>query len=108
VPAAVLRRQAGRGVPGRAVLPALALSAAAGAAAAQAVRPAHAVRLRVREEQAVRLLEPRGQRAADLREALLAALGERAAAGPGDLPAGADRRAAAAHPRAQARRGSEP
>ena len=63
------------------------------------------VRLRLREEQALRLPEPRRQRAAHLREALLAARRERAAPRPGRVPAGADRGAAEAHPRARPARG---
>ena len=62
-------------------------------------------RLRLREEQALRLPEPRRQRAADLREALRAARGERAAARPRGLPAGAHRGADEADPRARPARG---
>ena len=62
-------------------------------------------RLRLREEQAVRVPQPRRQRAAHLRQALRAARGGPAAARPRGLPAGADRGADAAHPPRGAARG---
>src|SRR4029450_5890918 len=105
VPRPVLRRQPGRRVPDRALLPALALPPAAGAGAAAAVPADDARRLRVREEPALRLPQPRRQRAHDLRQALLAALGERAAARPDRVPAGADRGAAEAREGARGSRG---
>ena len=92
---------AGRRLPDRALLPPLALPAAAGAHPAHALPALHALRLRLREEQALRLPEPRRLRAAHLREALRAARGGRAAARPRGLPAGAHRGAAAAHPHAR-------
>src|SRR6266540_2164371 len=86
VPHSLLRGTAGSGLPDRALLPPLALSPAAGAHAADALPELHPLRLRVREEQAVRVPQPRRLRAAHLREALLAARRERAAARPRRLP----------------------
>ena len=99
---------AGVVLPGRAVLPPLPLPPAAGAHPAQPLHPVHDLRLLLREEQGLRLPEPRGQRAAHLREALLPARGERAPARPRGLPAGPHRGAAEAHPRARPARGEPP
>ena len=94
----VLRGQAGRRVPGPAVLPALALSPAAGAVAARPVPPDHLARLHLPQGQDLRLPQPRRQRAADLRQALRDARGAGAQARPGDLPAGRDEDARRADP----------
>ena len=82
--------QAGRRVPGAAVLSALALPPAAGAVPARPVPPDHAVRLHLPQGQDLRLPQPRRQRAADLRQALRHARGPGAQAGSGHLPAGRD------------------
>ncbi len=59
VPPPVLRRQARGRLPGRALLPPLALPAAARAPPAAALHPGDALRLRLREEPALRVPEPR-------------------------------------------------
>ena len=95
VPRRLLRRPAGRGAAGAALLSAQPPSAADGAAAGRSLQPADGLRLPVRQGQDLRVPEPRRQRAVHLPAALRSARARRAAARSRDLPAGADRRPAA-------------
>ena len=102
VPRGLLRGAPRRGVPGAALLHALAPPAADGAAAERPVQPAHDLRLPLRSRQDLRLPESRRQRAVHLPAAVRAARAGPPVAGPGDLPADADRRPAAPAARARA------
>ena len=99
----LLPGQARRGVPDAAVLPAEPPPPAGGAAPDGAVQPGHDLRLPVRPRPHLRVPQPRRQRAVHLPAALRTAGARDPAAGPGGLPAGADRPAAQAAARARPR-----
>ena len=102
VPRRLLRRPSRRGAAGAALLPAQPPSAADRAAAGRSVQPDDDLRLPVRQGQDLRVSESRRQRAVHLSAALRSARARRAAARSRGLPAGADRRAAAARPQPRA------
>src|SRR5229473_5355962 len=90
-------------LPDPALLPALALQAAAGPVPAGPVQQRDHLRLPVRQGPDLRLDHPRSERAGPLRARLRAPGAAGPEAGPGHLPAGAPGRAARAHQEARAR-----